>query len=69
VTDEEFNRLITEMVITTKNGTKDIVYALPNRRLLYNAQLFHSKFPQLKKGKPARCSVCFIPKKILGINY
>jgi hypothetical protein len=64
VTDEEFNRLITEDSNNYKKWEqKDMVYALPNRRLLYNAQLFHSKFPTvIKKGK-RKVLVCFYAEK------
>lgn len=52
LSDEEFNRLILEdSNDATKWTNMDIVVGVPNRRLLYSSQLFHSKFPsKIKRG-------------------
>ena len=53
ISEEEYNYLILNDSndYSKWNGT-DLIYARPNRLLMYNAQNFHSKFPEkIEKGE------------------
>jgi hypothetical protein len=60
----EFNRLLTEDANDySKWEQRDLFYALPNRRLLYNSNSFHSKWPaKIEKGE-RKVLVCFYAEK------
>lgn len=64
VSTEEFDRLITQdSNDPSKWEQTDIVFARPNRQLLYNSNSFHSKWPaKIDKGK-RKVLVCFYSKK------
>lgn len=64
VSNEEFDRLITEdSNDLSKWEQLDIIYARPNRHLLYNSNHFHSKYPsQIEEGTRI-VLVCFYSKK------
>jgi len=63
VSNEEFDRLITEdSNDLSKWEESDIIYAKPNRQLLYNSNYFHSKWPaKIEKGE-RKVLVCFYSK-------
>lgn len=64
VTDEEFNRLITEDANDeTKWEKTDVVTSYPNRLLKYNSQSFHSKYPKEITEGLRVVLVCFYTKK------
>lgn len=52
-TEEEFDRLLTEEANDLENWKKlSVVQAVPNRLLVYDANLFHSKHPNhIKEGR------------------
>jgi hypothetical protein len=64
VSDEEFDRLLTEDANDLSKWEKtDIVTSYPNRLLKYNSQNFHGKFPnEITEGKRI-VLVCFYTKK------
>jgi len=64
VSNEEFDRLITQdSNDLSKWEASDIVHAKPNRRLLYNSNSFHSKWPaKIEKGE-RKVLVCFYAEK------
>jgi len=64
VSNEEFDRLITEdSNDLSKWEQLDTIYARPNRRLLYNSNLFHSKYPSKITEGTRIVLVCFYAKK------
>lgn len=64
VSNEEFDRLITEdSNDLSKWEQLDMVYSRPNRRLLYNSNLFHSKYPSKINEGTRIVLVCFYAKK------
>lgn len=63
ISNDEFDRLILEDSNDSKQWRKqDIVIGVPNRRLLYDANYFHSKFPQVIKKGVRKVLVCFYSK-------
>ncbi len=64
VTNEEFDRLLTEDSNDLSKWEQiDTIYAKPNRRLLYNSNHFHSKFPAKINEGVRKVLVCFYAKK------
>lgn len=64
VSEKEFNRLITEDSNDyEKWEQKDMVYARPNRQLLYNSNQFHSKWPPVINKGERKVLVCFYANK------
>ncbi|WP_395073835.1 hypothetical protein [Flavobacterium sp.] len=63
VTNEEFDRLLTEDANDERKWEKtDVVRSYPNRLLKYNAQLFHGKFPNEITHGERIVLVCFYTK-------
>lgn len=64
VTNEEFDRLIIEDSNDLKKwDLVNIAWAVPNRRVLYDSNLFHSKWPQEITVGTRIVLVCFYTKK------
>lgn len=64
VTNEEFNRMILkDSNNIAKWEPKDVIYAKPNKRLLYNSNAFHSKWPSKIDKGTRLVMVCFYALK------
>jgi hypothetical protein len=63
VTNEEFDRLLTEDSNDLKKwDLVNIAWAVPNRRVLYDSNLFHSKWPAEISVGTRIVLVCFYTK-------
>lgn len=64
VSNKEFDRLITEdSNDIQKWEVQDLIKSRPNRQLLYNSNLFHSKWPPVIETGERRVLVCFYAEK------
>jgi hypothetical protein len=64
ISNEEFDRMLIEDANDlSKWQLKKIVWSEPNKRILYNSNFFHSKYPRVIKNGTRVVLVCFYAKR------